>query len=342
MLYLIDTINGREQLISSGCAKECDYYWRKKFEEGIVSFSNSGIPIMTYAKFGALSEYEPEFADYCQIIVCDEIHNLIRFDSFINHNSKSDKRYCKMAKKKLEQIVDKGNTLVVALSATPEIAQRDMKCKLKMIPVDEDIREYETRSIEEYSNIEYIVEQQSESGIGLVYVGHIRRMKKLHNMLAEKGIPSIAIWSITNPGNPMNAEQLAARQYILDNEELPPKYKVVIINASCETAINIKSRIDYMVIHSTEEEVRTQVRGRCRNDLDRLYLLSNNALMVPSEYLDKKLFKEDRNKLCALLHITNESGNVVGWTTVRKSLIEQGFNVDEGRERSSRYYVVSH
>lgn len=341
ILYLIDTINGREQLISSGHAKQCDHYWREKFARGIVSFSNDGVPIMTYAKFGALTEYEPDFANHFSIIVCDEIHNLIRFDSFVNIKSKEEKRYCKMAKEKLEQIVLGEQTLVVALSATPKTAQENMHCPLRMIKVDEDIREYETKTTEGYTNIEYLVEQQCKSGTGLIYTGHIRTMKKLHNMLTEKGIPSIAIWSITNANNPMNEEQLAARQHILDKEELPPQYKAVIINASCETSINIKSKVDYMVIHTVEEEVQIQVRGRCRNDLDRLYVLSHDALIVPPEYLDRKLFAADKSKLCDILHLTNERGNVVRWPTVRKRLLEAGFNVDEGREGYERYHVIS-
>ena len=67
----------------------------------------------------------------------------------------------------------------------------------------------------------------------------------------------------------MTEEQLRVRDYILDKEELPPEYGAVIINKSNETAINIRGRVDYIIVHSQEDDVREQVRGRYRGDLDK-------------------------------------------------------------------------
>ena len=61
-----------------------------------------------------------------------------------------------------------------------------------------------------------------------------------------------------------------------------------------------------MVIHSSKEEVRVQVRGRYRNDLEELYVYDKDSLEVPPEFLDIPLFREDREELCKILRQTDD------------------------------------
>ena len=140
----------------------------------------------------------------------------------------------------------------------------------------------------------------------------------------------------------MTEEQLKARNCIINKEEMPKDYDVVIINASSETSINIKSKIDYIVINSAEEEVRVQVRGRYRNDLEELYLYDKNTLEIPVEFMYRALFKEDKKALCKALAIRDDNSRVVGWTTIKKMLEQsEDYFLKEGRQDNERYVWIS-
>ena len=125
MVYLIDTQNGRDQIVSanSDIAAHFSDEWLDKVVNGWEMFSEvrqeDKIVVMTYAKFGAIAKKYPEFAfgtfDY---IICDEIHNLPRFLRFGGADGE-DKNWYEYAKTQLEDIVSWSGTTVIGLSATP-------------------------------------------------------------------------------------------------------------------------------------------------------------------------------------------------------------------------------
>ena len=101
MLYLIDTRNGNDQIVSAN-SDVATYYsdaWFDKVSHGWEMFSENPqedkIVVMTYAKFGVLAKKEPEFVfgtvDY---IICDEIHNLINFMTFGGENGEDKIGMC--------------------------------------------------------------------------------------------------------------------------------------------------------------------------------------------------------------------------------------------------------
>ena len=117
---------------------------------------------------------------------------------------------------------------------------------------------------------------------------------------------------------------------------------MVIINSSSETSISIFGKIDYIIVHNQEPDTQTQVRGRYRDTLQTLYLLNYNApITVPSEFMDRDLFTEEKSELCAILNIHDSNGRRVGWTTVKKKLVEAGYKVTERRYNSRRCTVIS-
>lgn len=138
----------------------------------------------------------------------------------------------------------------------------------------------------------------------------------------------------------MNEEQLRARQYILSNKELPPEYGAIIINASSETSISLYGHIDTVIVHTQEKEAQVQVRGRYRKDLDTLYILDYGAISFPPEFLERKLFEEDKRELSRILGLRNKNSRLVGWNTVKKKLLEQGFAIKDGREKNCRYSII--
>lgn len=128
----------------------------------------------------------------------------------------------------------------------------------------------------------------------------------------------------------------------MQKQELPPQYDMVIINASSETSISIYGKVDYIIIHRSDKETQIQVRGRYRDTLQTLYLLNYDApIKVPSEFMDRDLFTEEKSELCAILNIHDSNGRRVGWTTVKKKLVEAGYKVTERRYNSRRYAVIS-
>ena len=177
---------------------------------------------------------------------------------------------------------------------------------------------------------------------GLVYIQRISDMEAFCIAATEKNLKAICIWSANSKNHPMTQEQLQARNHILQKQELPPQYDMVIINASSETSINIYGKVDYIIIHRSDEDTQTQVRGRYRDTLQTLYLLNYEApIKVPAEFMDRDLFTEEKKELCERLNIHDSRGRVVGWTTVKKRLVDTGYILTERRYNSRRCVVIS-
>ena len=72
-----------------------------------------------------------------------------------------------------------------------------------------------------------------------------------------------------------------------------------------------------------------------------IYLFDSESLEVPEEYMEKPLFKSDRERLCAILQAKDKYGRKVAWTTTKKKLEEEGYIISEGRSVNRRYSVIS-
>lgn len=344
MVYLIDTINGKEQLLKHPKTQYYTKEWREIVQNKVVwfgeAFQGNKIVVMTYAKFGVLAEHYSNFGFDFELILCDEIHNLPRFCHFTSNEE--DTPYHKIAKERLEKIIKESDIKVIGLSATPQRAAEEMNCPTQYITVDEDVRQFETKEIIPYTNLEQALSFVSPDQVGIVYIGHITRMKQFLDLASNKGFRAIAIWSIRNKDHPMTKEQEDAREYILTNSALPPPYDLFIINASSETSINIFSKVDYIVIHTQEKEAQTQVRGRFRGDLDKLFVLDYSAsLIVPSEFMGKKLFKEDKDKLCSILNLRDEQYRIHKWSKVKERLINSDYIITDGRIENKRFSIIT-
>lgn len=351
LLYVIDTINGREQKLKEENTTPYGTGWEELIRRGTQEWEGIGEPfydfydedkivVITYAKFGVLAERYPDFGYQFEVIVCDELHSGVEMINF--QKNPNGKNLARSAISRLKEIVTRSQTTkVIALTATPTKAINAFRGHINNIHVDENVKCYSTKEIVPYRNIDIPLSEVTDKH-GLIYTPHIRDMKVLQERTAEMGIKSIAIWSIHNTEYPMTDEQLRVRDYILDKEELPPEYGAVIINKSNETAINIRGRVDYIIVHSQEDDVREQVRGRYRGDLDKLYIYDRNAgVTVPAEFLNRPLSKEDRDTLCALLKLRNASGNEVKWRSTRVILEELGYEITVlGRKDNKRYYEI--
>lgn len=198
---------------------------------------------MTYAKFGALIKKHPRFGEKLEIIVCDEVHNLIRFERF---ETGEEQKHLETARKRLQTLVRSASPcgpLIIGMSATPDAAERRLECPITHITVDSDVHCYRETERSEYMNLEALLSGIKPGTKGIVYIHTIDRMKRYEDQLCGQGVSCVSVWSTHNQDHTMNEEQLSVRQHILDREEIPPQYDVLLINASSETSINIRGEV---------------------------------------------------------------------------------------------------
>ena len=167
-------------------------------------------------------------------------------------------------------------------------------------------------------------------------------MKECAETASAAGHKPICVWSLANTKHPMTEEQLEAREYILQNEMLPPQYDLFIFNGSCETSINIRGQVDYFIAHTANSTNLTQARGRYRGDLDLLYVYDkeNGEIIVPAEYLDIQLFADNKKQLRARLGLKDKKGHPLPYDKLMVRLKENGYTIEYGRKNNCHYIII--
>lgn len=272
--------------------------------------------------------------------LCDELHNLMKYIHF-----DENERYTKLALTELEGAPEFSNAIVLALSATPAPIFEHMRGTLYRVPIDtSQLYHYIENTTSTFTSIEKFARQQVCGVKGIIYTDHITKLKTLKSIIQENGLSAIPIWSISNATHPMREEQLAAREYLLREEAIPPEYDILLINASCETGITLRGDIGYFAIDSRNPITQTQVRCRYRSDLDRLYLLApygDEDFLVPADYMGRKLSAKEKQQLCELLHIPNPKGGIYHWQTVADRLLEKGYHITDGKNKKGRFSLIT-
>ena len=340
VVYLIDTINGKEQILQNYNAVADNRMWIADVEgEGLWFVPDDKVVIMTYAKFGYILMKRPDFHTHFDYIICDELHNLPKFIGYSTlPNSHS------IAKDGLEKAVANDRTIVIALTATPSSIPDAFRVPTFTVPVDDSqLIRYETKEVIPYTNLTYLLSSFDPAETGICYVSRISMMEELYEEAKQQGLSPIAIWSVRNKEHPMTVEQTIARRIILDTYTIPSRYNFLIINASAETSIKIKSPVDYVVVHSSNVDTQIQVRGRVNSDLKRIYLpaTDDTPIVVPEEYLGKQLFSADRSALCEILNQRNPSNRLLKWTSIKPLLLNYDYLITEGRYENKRYAIIT-
>lgn len=339
--FLIDTINGRTQIIEK--YKAVDYYdgWVDGKPDGGAWYNNEDhVVVITYAKFGALSSNNPGFAKRFQYIICDELPSLIKFK-----NIRPIPNIHTVAFQELKWIINSNTATVIALTATPSSLYAPFDSQIHNIPIDQElIRQVETRHIEYFSDSQYLVSNLDPQERGIFYTSRITAMQQVESIATQAGIHPICIWSTANAEHPMTTEQRRVRESVLKKGEIPEEYNLLIINSSSETSIKIETDIDYIIVNSKDVSTQIQVRGRYNKDLETLYLPSaqNQVLDVPEAYLGRMLFSSDKTELCKYFHVDNGNGRICRWTTISRYLTDQGYILHDGRKNNKRYTIIEH
>lgn len=96
--------------------------------------------------------------------------------------------------------------MVVGITATPEPLEK-LACPQHIVPIDSnELRQYENRSIQPYSSLRQTLENIPCGKVGMLYVPHIRQMKKCEEIAIAAGHHPICVWSATNKDHPMDEE----------------------------------------------------------------------------------------------------------------------------------------
>ena len=100
--------------------------------------------------------------------------------------------------------------------------------------------------------------------------------------------------------------------------------------------------MDYVSVHSTNPDTQIQVRGRVNCDLRTLYLPveGNPEIVVPAEYLGKRLFRAEKQAMIEALNLRNPNNRLFGWQTVRSLLLDNDYLITDGREKNKRFVII--
>ena len=119
--------------------------------------------------------------------------------------------------------------------------------------------------------------------------------------------------------------------------------RVYPVNIPCTNHIKLRAQ---KCLHPTARiDDITQARGRYRNHLENLYLHSVDecGVVVPLQYLNRHLYKQDYDELRAAIGIVdpNDSKRLLPKPRLKQLLDANGYTVTENlRDRKGRYRTI--
>lgn len=264
-------------------------------------FQNNKITVMTYKQFGwclGIKNIRDFISENIHLIVMDEFHNLF----YYNNKFKSDKDHS------YQNIINNlsslaMNHLLVSLTATPYYANKEMESTedyntpyiYRIILNNDDlkeIRQYENKFLNQILNpvndIKWLclhkddVNKIKNGNKVLIYSEKIITCNKYKNMLINSGYKVETLFTEKK----LNDEQKKLRQYLIKNEKYPDDLDILIINKAYEGGWDIKdNRVQFVIIDSYNPTVITQVRNRCRFDIEKLVYAMKEVRIMHDPYI---------------------------------------------------------
>lgn len=359
VLLLIDTTAGKQALLRREDTARYTQQWLEEIQHewwgSLVS--GDGIRVMTYHQLGYQIQEHPDFMKNIEVVVCDEMHNLIKFLNIeraqnrksIENGWGSMGNPCEVALNELHRIsaAKENAPLVVVITATVNAVSKEFHAS--NVPseyFDYTQKAYcdHSKKIIYYDKLSQVLEQL-ETDRAIIYIPTINEMKKAAQ-LADDGWRNICcLWGLHNTDHTMTDEQLKVRDTILTTRRIPNDIDLLFVNAAYETSINIDNE-DFctVIVHSSNPDVQTQVRGRLRHDIDTLYLHDSNHEHVshyfPGEYLDRFLTARETREVAEKMNLRNSNGQQLKWPSVRDKLASDGYIIDKLKKRGIRGYVI--
>ncbi|MGE7695574.1 DEAD/DEAH box helicase family protein [Lysinibacillus sp. NPDC094177] len=351
-LYLCDN----ENLKASIETKNRTFSNRKELI-GCDSFS---IEVMCYKEFGRKVRYNNNIVHNYNTIFCDEIHNLIDYQSFgddadLSHVIK-------------ELFKEYSNTKIIYFTATPYylkvLEQKHTELSQTFSIYDystsKEIMRYVNKGeayINHLSQFQFQLDEYKQafkySNLKcLIFTREISVMKNLEKMCVKKNLKPICIWSRKNEHYEMTKEQLDVRDHLIKTGELLAPYNVLIMNRALETGINIYDKdMKLAIINTTNLTQQIQVRGRIRHDIDLLIVRTKDQklpeikLNLDEKYLNKLLSKDEVEAIIVELNIKDTRNHFITVKKFKDLLNNQQYQMKTKRKEVNNkrrtYYLIS-
>ena len=365
MLYLIDTCAGRHSIVAKHPEKARCYdnvvdNGGRRFD----GFDANKIVVITYAKLGVEVRRNPDFLKQFDLIIADEFHNIhwpIPYERGIiktNYPYLTSSEVDALLKERcnnyhammaLSRAAVNPSAIVVGMSATPydiETWAEWQDVPFTYMKIASNIRHYTAQNTVPYSHVDGLIKKLPEGQKTLFYAAHITDIKKFQKECETAGLRCASVWSVNNTDNPMTAEQLKIRNAIIETNEFPENVDVLFINKSMETAINIYTPVPNVVVHSANKSAQVQARGRIRNDIENLYVLTPDTRYIDltdrriNDFFNKPLDVEQKAALVQVVGLKDSQSHKVGWPTLKKALCENGCTILTHRMGTKNYDVI--
>lgn len=351
--YLEEHPDADDRELTENCGNIAGQHYESIKYKEVECYRIENVTVMTYHYCGKkLMEIEDgkkvkvNFDDF-DLVVCDEPHNLIKYKSF----SKSSTEYARCKTELINRI--KAGVTAIGITATPrEFINHFDNQLINIINLlhRNDIRQYHTINNYGFRSIDNLIKKLPFDKRIVIYTDKISAMRKIKekieaefNIWYEEDIKIAMIFSIHSEEK-MDELSLNVRQSIIDKGEIPDDVPIVIMNASCETGLDIYSHIDVMVAFTMNSDTKIQFRGRYRNDLMTYYFREKDKLdiEIPEEYLNRKLDAKAKAELSADIGERDLRNRELGWKGLRKLLIKTGqYQITDMRNKKERCSIIT-
>lgn len=318
-----------------------------------------GIAAMTYAAFGSRINSakqsglysSEEWWEHDSVICLDELSQAVHQSFYPGEDENSTA----LALKELLKRVEDESNVVVTLSATPKAALDYFvfwnSAPFKVIKSTFGLKGYRNQKEIEFSDIDNLLDSISPQAKGLIYTKQIKQVNEIVEQLRSRGIRAMGIWSLHAKDFPMDKEQREVRDHLIKTESYPDDLQVLVINAAYETGINInpsKTKLEYVIVNNSNQEVITQARGRYRGDIETLYKRASGGDGVEryidpdivEPYLGIKLYRKAKDKLRQELGFKDDHGRLMGWKKTSNQLQREYLVIDGKKDSIGRYSLI--
>lgn len=338
-LILIDTTMGEEEKIA---LDECQM-WGEKLEKPYI---------LNYQKFAAMVKRGEITASMFDYIACDEIHNLIKYvrideANIWRRNPESDREVIclLLAHESLSYVAI--DTLLhwaelqgiwwFGLTATADNLEKwpRLKSYINEIQIQEQLMAYEVFQKYSYTNVHTLLESNPEVK-RLIFAPTIELAEQFAHEIEEKtGRKVMCLWSRRSTKQ-MTTTQLATIEHLQQQHNYPDNVDDIIATEAYATGWNlIDDNVQIVIVHSGNKDIQIQFPGRKRGDWQIQYNYDSQAAInekrvtrkqlareevantkwnLPTEYLDRRLTKEDKEQLIKAI------GYPKKWTSLKKDL----------------------
>lgn len=313
------------------------------------------IYIMTYAEFGKRIEINDEFIDKHNFlqIHCDEIHSLPEYKNIDKNEGLIHAIRYLFNKNDRHKIF-----YYTATSDNLDSLEKDRPGTMKYVKTfnylkHPDIKKYMALSEYKINHIEQIrthLESRLESfnyfgHKGLAFNKTIAGQRKIAQILSEEGYNPLVLWSDNNLENKLSNNQLKARNELIKTNKIPEPYNFLVINSAMREGWDLKDpKLKLAIMNTTNPTDKIQALGRIRKDIDILIyrtksdLSEDKEIYVPSTFMNVPLTVELKADLCNVLQVINEKGQVLKWQSLKKIILNNGYNIEETKAKINGGY----